>query len=168
MKGASAAPGTEQMHVDGRMRLLPSLLQERAEKSRRSSESRHGAAGGHGRSERLSPLPAAVPRQRERPQHRVPAASVWVFPDTPFCANTSPLPWREAPSSISSDSHHLAGTRASTAQGQINSAIASVVLQALGLPGRPAAQRLLSLLTAPPEGAKRGHAGPPPGFYPIF
>lgn len=42
------------------------------------------------------PPPAAVSRLGERPQRRVPAASLWVFPDTPFCANTSlvssPLP----------------------------------------------------------------------------
>ena len=40
----------------------------------------------------------------QRPRHHVPAASMWVFPDTLFCANTSPvtflLPWQEAPSSI--------------------------------------------------------------------
>lgn len=105
----------------GSSTLLLFLLQPRF----RGGQAR-GAGRGRGCSERLGHLPGAVPRRGERPRrrHRVPAARVWVFPDTPFCANTSLLPWRGAPSSIWSDSHHLAGTGASTAQGQINSPIA--------------------------------------------
>lgn len=85
---------------------------------------------------------------------------MWVFPDTPFCANTSLLPWREAPSSIWSDSHHLAGTGASTAQGQINSTIAKSDSAGSQPPGKASCGAFSSRALLLPRGRKEGTQGP--------
>lgn len=159
---AGTEPGTEQTRLAAQGSFFL-CFGEGVENRLGSLEGGQGDWGRPGLLREAGPPPSSRPQQG---RGRVPAASVWVFPDTPFCADTSLLPWREARSSIGSDSHHLAGTGASTAQGQINPTLRSGSAGSEP-PGRPAAWRLLSSLAAPPEGAQRGHAGPLPELRPV-
>lgn len=153
MKAVSAVPGTEQTHVAARGSSLV-CFRKGWKGSHHSSGSRHGGRGRPRLLREPRPPPSSCPQAGREATAPCSCCRCVGVSNTPFCANTSPLPWREAPSSIQSDSHHLAGTRASAAQGQMTSATMSQALQAPWLPGRRAARRLLLSLAAPPKGAR--------------